>query len=277
MPMPNLITRLGLHDRLRKDNIKRYALQCSLAAAVVLILLLVLDAVTQTVLIAALGASSFIAFAVPRSLHSSPRCLIGGYVVGIIAGYLMATLNMAFNFSGVANVHLGVIVFGALATGFAMFLMVATKTEHPPAAALALGLVLNEWDGMTLVVVMAGIIVLSICKQLVNLMGGNIGVTQKCQLEFPDSRICSQEEVAATTALPTLITGKAWIHAFHATSGAGNVLFAVAISPSSTSSCSSWQWGGSNAKGSTVDGSTGGYAVSQCDVARPIACCALVP
>ncbi len=167
MPMPNLITRLGLHDRLRKDNIKRYALQCSLAAAVVLILLLVLDAVTQTVLIAALGASSFIAFAVPRSLHSSPRCLIGGYVVGIIAGYLMATLNMAFNFSGVANVHLGVIVFGALATGFAMFLVVATKTEHPPAAALALGLVLNEWDGMTLVVVMAGIIVLSICKQLV--------------------------------------------------------------------------------------------------------------
>jgi CBS-domain-containing membrane protein len=48
-----------------------------------------------------------------------------------------------------------------------MFVMVITKTEHPPAAALALGLVLNEWDFLTLVVVIVGVIVLTICKRLV--------------------------------------------------------------------------------------------------------------
>jgi CBS-domain-containing membrane protein len=165
--MPDLITRHGLESRLRKENVKRYALQCSLAAAVVLILLMVLDAVTQTVLIAALGASVFIAFAVPRSLHSSPRCLIGGYLAGIFAGSLMATLNIAFDFSGVITAHASMVAFGALATGLAMFLMVVTKTEHPPAAALALGLVLNEWTLLTLVVVIVGVIALSICKQLV--------------------------------------------------------------------------------------------------------------
>ncbi len=165
--MPNLITRLGLESRLRKENVKRYALQCSLAAAVVLILLMVLDAVTQTVLIAALGASVFIAFAVPRSLHSSPRCLIGGYLAGILAGSAMATLNIALEFSDVVTAHASMVVFGALATGLAMFLMVVTKTEHPPAAALALGLVLNEWTLLTLVVVIVGVIALSICKQLV--------------------------------------------------------------------------------------------------------------
>ncbi len=165
--MPNLITRLGLDSRLRRENIRRYALQCSLAAAVVLILLMVLDAVTQTVLIAALGASVFIAFAVPRSLHSSPRCLIGGYLAGILAGSLMATLNIAFDFSDVITAHASMVLFGALATGLAMFLMVVTKTEHPPAAALALGLVLNEWTLLTLVVVIVGVIALSICKQLV--------------------------------------------------------------------------------------------------------------
>jgi len=165
--MPNLITRLGLESRLRKENIKRYALQCSLAAAAVLMLLLVLDAVTQTVLIAALGASVFIAFAVPRSLHSGPRCLIGGYLAGILAGSLMATLNIAFEFSDVVTAHASMVVFGALATGLAMFLMVVTKTEHPPAAALALGLVLNEWTLLTLVVVIVGVVALSICKQLV--------------------------------------------------------------------------------------------------------------
>jgi CBS-domain-containing membrane protein len=165
--MPDLITRLGLESRLRRENIRRYALQCSLAAAVVLILLMVLDAVTQTVLIAALGASVFIAFAVPRSLHSSPRCLIGGYLAGIFAGSAMATLNIAFDFSDVVTAHASMVLFGALATGLAMFLMVVTKTEHPPAAALALGLVLNEWTLLTLVVVIVGVIALSICKQLV--------------------------------------------------------------------------------------------------------------
>jgi CBS-domain-containing membrane protein len=165
--MPKLMTRLGLDSRLRSENIKRYALQCSLAATVVLILLLVLDAVTQTVLIAALGASTFIAFAVPRSLHSSPRCLIGGYLVGIFSGSLMATLNIAIDFSDIVTAHVSVVVFGALATGLAMFLMVVTKTEHPPAAALALGLVLNEWDLLTLVVVIGGVAALSICKRLV--------------------------------------------------------------------------------------------------------------
>jgi CBS-domain-containing membrane protein len=130
-------------------------------------LLLVLDAVTQTVLIAALGASVFIAFAVPRSLHSSPRCLIGGYLAGILAGSLMATLNIALEFSDIVTAHASMVLFGALATGLAMFLMVVTKTEHPPAAALALGLVLNEWTLLTLVVVIVGVVALSICKQLV--------------------------------------------------------------------------------------------------------------
>ena len=167
MQLPNLITRLGLDSRLRWENVKRYALQCSLAAAVVLIPLLVLDAVTQTVLIAALGASAFIAFAVPRSLHSSARCLIGGYLVGIFAGSLMSTLNSTFDFSDIVIAHTSMVVCGALATGLAMFLMVVTKTEHPPAAALALGLVLNEWNLLTLAVVIAGVVTLSICKQLV--------------------------------------------------------------------------------------------------------------
>lgn len=165
--MRNLITRFGLNDRLRKDNIRRYAIQCTLAATVVLILLLVLDAVTQTVLIAALGASSFIAFAVPRSLVSSQRCMVGGYIVGIIAGTLMSTMNGSLDFSDTVVSHTSLIIFAALATGFAMFVMVMTRTEHPPAAALALGLVLNEWTSLTLLVVVGGVVALSISKQLV--------------------------------------------------------------------------------------------------------------
>ena len=154
-------------DRLfRRDDIKRYAMQCGLAGLVVLVLLLVLDAFTQTVLIAALGASAFIAFAVPRSTHSSPRHIIGGYVVGIIAGTLMATLKTMIDVSGTAD-HAVMVIFGAIAISLAMFTMVVTRTEHPPAAALALGLVLNEWNLLTLFVVLCGVIGLSVIKQLI--------------------------------------------------------------------------------------------------------------
>lgn len=59
------------------------------------------------------------------------------------------------------------IIFGAIAISLAMFTMVVTRTGHPPAAALALGLVLNEWSLLTLVVVLSGIVGLSIIKQLV--------------------------------------------------------------------------------------------------------------
>ena len=158
---------MGLEQHLRKDDLKRYALQCGLAGITVLVLLLVLDAVTQTVLIAALGASSFIAFAVPHSLHSGPRHMIGGYLIGMSAGCLMDITNTALGVSSPVLAHSVLVAFGATATALAMFLMVVTRTEHPPAAALALGLVLNEWNLLTLGVVLAGIVTLSLVKRLV--------------------------------------------------------------------------------------------------------------
>lgn len=153
-----------IHFRL--DNFKRYGLQCGLAGVVALVLLLVLDAVTQTVLIASLGASAFIAFAVPRSLHSDPRHLIGGYIVGIIAGVIMSSLYTLAGVGGAWD-HAVMIIFGALAISLAMFIMVVTRSEHPPAAALALGLVLNEWDLITLAVVLIGVTGLSVAKRIV--------------------------------------------------------------------------------------------------------------
>jgi len=157
---------MSFEKHFRREDFRRYALQCGLAGVVVLILLLVLDAVTQTVLIASLGASAFIAFAVPRSLHSGPRHLVGGYLVGILAGTIMATLNHWTNVPGGLD-HAVMVVFGALAISVAMFGMVVTRTEHPPAAALALGLVLNEWNLVTLAVVLTGVVVLSVVKRLV--------------------------------------------------------------------------------------------------------------
>jgi CBS-domain-containing membrane protein len=51
-----------------------------------------------------------------------------------------------------------------MAVGLAIFVMVITDTAHPPAAGLALGLILNEWSPLMIVVVFAGIISLSVIK-----------------------------------------------------------------------------------------------------------------
>ncbi len=76
-------------------------------------------------------------------------------------------MNVSIGISDPVMAEVSLILFGALAMGIAMFLMVVTKSEHPPAAALALGLVLNEWTTLTLAVVIVGVIGLSICKRIV--------------------------------------------------------------------------------------------------------------
>jgi hypothetical protein len=47
-----------------------------------------------------------------------------------------------------------------------MFVMTAFDAEHPPAAGIALGFVLNEWTFMMVVLVLAGIIVISAVQRI---------------------------------------------------------------------------------------------------------------
>ncbi len=147
-------------------NPAHFVLQCFLVCCTMLAVLLFLDSVYQTVLIAGLGASSVVAFSAPSMRASRPRCLLGGYIVGITVGCAMSYFATFVSASELFDAHSVGIIFGAMAVGFAMFLMVTTDTEHPPGAAIALGFVLNEWDFMTIVVVMAGICLISLVKEL---------------------------------------------------------------------------------------------------------------
>ena len=158
--------RWRLIDAKFRHNKRRYFLQTLLAAITIMAVLLVLDSVEQTVLIASLGASAFIAFAMPRSYGSRPRLMLGGYAVGTVVGCSLSWLAAMLTASSGLDARLMQIVFGAIAMGLTFFLMVLTDTEHPPAAALALGYVLNEWDLGTVAVVIAGIGTLVIVKEI---------------------------------------------------------------------------------------------------------------
>ena len=156
-------------------NKLRYVLQCLLATMAVLVILVILDAMSNAAVIASLGASSFIVFTMPQAQLSRPRFLIGGYVVGVGAGTLchwLSQLTLLTSLPVLQNYPY--VVFAAAAVGLAMFVMVVTNTEHPPAAGVALGLVLGDCRAMTIAVILVGIVVLSMLRKLLRPMLKNL-------------------------------------------------------------------------------------------------------
>jgi len=147
-----------------KKNPSHYIVQCLLAVAFLAAILLALDAVFRTVMIASFGATSFIVFAMPQIKICVPRRLIGGYAVGILTGMVCSVLFSALH--NALDVAFLRGFFGALAVGLSIFLMTITNTEHPPAAGLALGLVYEGVDYMSLLVIMLGVLLLTAIKML---------------------------------------------------------------------------------------------------------------
>jgi CBS-domain-containing membrane protein len=146
-------------------NWRQYVFQCLFVTATMMVILALLDSVHETVLVAALGASSVVAFSAPSLRASRPRCLIGGYLVGVIVGCSMSLLVTAGGGLVSLDEHSSRVLLGAIAVGLAMLVMVTTNTEHPPGAAIAFGLVFQEWDLLTIVVVLAGISAISFIKE----------------------------------------------------------------------------------------------------------------
>lgn len=154
-----------LFDKKFMQHRTHYISQCVIATLVILAVLLMLDTVTQTVLISALGASTFICYTMPHVNSSGPRYLLGGYCVGTLVGVGVSLLATMIDFETLP-VDTTRIVLGACATGLAIFCMVITDTEHPPAAALALGYVLNEWNLLTIAVILLGILIISLTREI---------------------------------------------------------------------------------------------------------------
>ena len=158
---------MRLFDRKFRKNIHRYIFQCILATLTILAVLFFLDVLSETAIIAALGASAFVVFAIPNSYSSDPRRLIGGYFVGIIVGVICYFISTNFpNSNFFTNTEMSLIIFGAIAVGIAIFVMAVTNTEHPPAAGIALGLVINRWDWMTIIFVIIAIIWLTSIRKI---------------------------------------------------------------------------------------------------------------
>ena len=112
---------MGVIDEKFKHNVARYMLQCALATLIIAIVLIFLDVLTHTATVAALGASSFIAFTMPAYDASKPRFMVGGYLVGISVGCFCHFLSLSpWLASLFVSQRTLSIVFGALSVGLAI-------------------------------------------------------------------------------------------------------------------------------------------------------------
>jgi len=130
---------------------KYYLLQSSLAALALSVLVLILGK-DKVVVISAMGATSFILFAMPKSASARTKNVVGGHLVGLASGAIFYFTCLPYFIEYPCSV------------GIAIFLMVALDVEHPPAAGTALAVVINEVSSDVFVTIMASAVVLSQCQ-----------------------------------------------------------------------------------------------------------------
>ncbi len=158
---------MRLFDEKFKKLKARYFFQCTLAMFSMMVALIILDGIANAAVIGALGASAFVIFTMPHRHVSDTRFLVGGYIVGIVTGTLCywSSRLLLWSSGSMIDESMAISFFAALAVGVAIFLMVITDTEHPPAAGLAMGLVLNDWNFQAVLIVMVGIAYLAGMKR----------------------------------------------------------------------------------------------------------------
>ena len=143
----------NFYDKKFSNNKLKYINQIVIATVITLLILLSLNVLPNDVVIASIGASLFMIFAVPHKNISRSKYVLGGYAVGCLVGVLCFALEHTdFVANSILLYNYEDELFGALAVGLTMFLMVVFQVEHPPAAAFSLGLVLHPWTWMTVIV-----------------------------------------------------------------------------------------------------------------------------
>ena len=137
-----------------KSYWKNFVFQTLFAIITVFIVLFFLNIKKEPIIIAAIGSTAFIIFAMPKALTAKSRNVIGGHLSGILSGSLCALIPHS-SFLCSAFIY-------SLAVGFSIFLMVVLDVEHPPAAGTALGVAVTGFSLNASITIIISSILLSL-------------------------------------------------------------------------------------------------------------------
>lgn len=158
--------RFILIDKKFRAKTGKYAFQSLLATLTLIIVFNLMNLFDEAVIFAAIGATTFIVFAMPNYVTASARRVIGGHAVGIFSGSICKLLILALAQQSIESSPHFFAIVGAISVGVSIFIMVVTETEHPPAAGTALGLVIGEWSLSVIIFLMICSILLSVIKYI---------------------------------------------------------------------------------------------------------------
>jgi len=106
------------------------------------------------VLIACIGSSAFILFAMPNNRSSDSKQILAGHFLGFFAGVCFAAFPfMEFVFFSALWFSLSIII--------TIFLMIILDIEHPPAVGTTLGMVIYGYSNFLAIVFILSILILS--------------------------------------------------------------------------------------------------------------------
>mgnify|MGYP000154621861 FL=1 len=156
---------ITLDSKFRQYPLK-YVFQTLLTIISVFVILLLIDAISEAVVVASFGASTFIVFTMPNLRASSARYVLGGNTIGLLVALAVHAVDLLTKHTNIQwSDNISFAFMGSLAIGLAMFAMVITDTEHPPAAGLALGLTLDGFSVRTATITILGIIIVFSVKE----------------------------------------------------------------------------------------------------------------
>jgi len=136
---------------------KNYVFQSFLATLAMIIVLFLLT-LQNAVIVASIGATSFIIFAMPNNVTARIRNVAGGHMIGMICGMVCSYF--------IPKISIHPIFLSSLAVGISIFLMVVLDMEHPPATGTALGIASTGFSWKPLLGVITSVVVLSIVRIL---------------------------------------------------------------------------------------------------------------
>ena len=170
----------GQRDLLRTLHLSprtpNYLFQSGMATVSLIVILLVEDAFLRAAIVVAVASSAFTIFIVPNSIAASPRRVIGGHAVAVVAGGIFSSVLLIPIVESAAEAsRLPVDMMAALSVGVGMLAMAITNTQHPPAAGTALGLVIQSWSWSAVLFIMSSAVILSVIRlilkgRLINLL-----------------------------------------------------------------------------------------------------------
>lgn len=157
-----------------KNYYLHLATQCFCATIFILIILVSLNIVLANDLIWAAGASTlassaYIVFGSPQNPVAKPYRILTGYLIAIVCGYLLqVTADHLCYADHLCNriTHKTDIdeVAAAISVGLSFLLMFILRASHPPAAGLAVVVVLDINNPAAIAVICTGALVLALVR-----------------------------------------------------------------------------------------------------------------